>query len=374
MGGKSVTRKRRTPTRRQILVGLGGIGGVGVVAYLADAKVFGAEQEDGREETSRTERTPDAATGAATGSGVSGEASREGTSTDGKARSGGASTSEKAGNTESQERGTGDRTPTTDEGSADTNTEKSAKKEGGSSTEKRDGLTVRFEPRTQTIKEGEEATYEIVVAGAVDDIAGYFLKVRLSDSSVATFESFEHAFDPEAHDETITDDVIDVSAGFANAISVVGEIKLGTLTIVGDEAGRTELRTRNSAENLRIISAATDDIVYDINGAGDGELTVVTETGSPTSENDRYSVTENSTLLVSKPGVLANDTAGETDTDELEASIIDKPTNGELTLRADGSFEYTPESGFTGKDTFTYEAEDETGGTDTARVTILVTQ
>ena len=42
-----------------------------------------------------------------------------------------------------------------------------------------------------------------------------------------------------------------------------------------------------------------------------------------------------------------------------------------MTLSADGSFTYTPDAGFFGTDTFTYEAANG-AGTDTATVTVTV--
>jgi hypothetical protein len=51
---------------------------------------------------------------------------------------------------------------------------------------------------------------------------------------------------------------------------------------------------------------------------------------------------------------------------------VDRPSNGSLTLNPDGSFDYTPDDGFNGDDTFTYEASDPENNTDQAEVTIQV--
>lgn len=55
-------------------------------------------------------------------------------------------------------------------------------------------------------------------------------------------------------------------------------------------------------------------------------------------------------------GVLAND--GDPDGDPISASLVSGPSNGRLTLSADGSFTYTPDAGFTGVDFFTYAVSD----------------
>jgi len=49
------------------------------------------------------------------------------------------------------------------------------------------------------------------------------------------------------------------------------------------------------------------------------------------------------------------------------------PTNGSLTLNADGSFTYMPAAGFNGTDSFSYHASDGTADSNTATVSITVT-
>jgi len=70
--------------------------------------------------------------------------------------------------------------------------------------------------------------------------------------------------------------------------------------------------------------------------------------------------------------VLDNDT--DDDGDTLTATLVDTPSDGTVSLSADGSFEYTPDAGFVGEDSFTYEASDGNGGTDQATVTVNVTE
>lgn len=72
-----------------------------------------------------------------------------------------------------------------------------------------------------------------------------------------------------------------------------------------------------------------------------------------------YEVTEDSTLTVSSPGVLLNDTDPEGDI--LTAILASGPTNGRLTLAPTGGFTYTPNLNFFGSDSFTYRAADPDG-------------
>jgi uncharacterized delta-60 repeat protein len=55
-------------------------------------------------------------------------------------------------------------------------------------------------------------------------------------------------------------------------------------------------------------------------------------------------------------GVLANDT--DVDGDTLTAAVVTPPAHGTLSPAADGSFTYTPNTGFVGTDSFTYRASD----------------
>jgi hypothetical protein len=58
-------------------------------------------------------------------------------------------------------------------------------------------------------------------------------------------------------------------------------------------------------------------------------------------------------------GVLKNDS--DPDGDSITALIATQPANGTVSLKADGSFLYTPQANFTGTDTFTYRAVDNSG-------------
>ena len=91
----------------------------------------------------------------------------------------------------------------------------------------------------------------------------------------------------------------------------------------------------------------------------------------PVAINDAYVTDENSALTVDvSGGVLLNDTDPEDDT--LTSVLVDSPAKGSVSLSADGSFTYTPNSGETGTDTFTYRASDATDESNLATVTIQI--
>jgi VCBS repeat-containing protein len=101
-------------------------------------------------------------------------------------------------------------------------------------------------------------------------------------------------------------------------------------------------------------------------------VTIIGVNDAPSAADDGYSTAEDSVLTVAAPGVLGNDT--DVDGDTLFAVVVDEPNNGTLTLNADGSFTYTPAANFTGTDSFTYHAGDGALDSNTATVTITVTQ
>ena len=91
---------------------------------------------------------------------------------------------------------------------------------------------------------------------------------------------------------------------------------------------------------------------------------------APVAKDNEHRVKKDGTLRISAPGVLRNDL--DPDGDQLSARRQSSPRHGRLTLRSGGSFVYTPDKGYRGKDSFVYEAADATGGTDTATVEITV--
>ncbi len=124
----------------------------------------------------------------------------------------------------------------------------------------------------------------------------------------------------------------------------------------------------------------SDTFTYMANdGQADGNVVTVTLTVTPEgtgtpieAADDSYSVDAETTLTIDVAGgVLANDLDAEGD--PLTAAVVTGPANGTLTLADDGSFVYTPNAGFSGSDTFTYDATDGTNISNEATVTIEVT-
>src|SRR5213075_1623130 len=88
--------------------------------------------------------------------------------------------------------------------------------------------------------------------------------------------------------------------------------------------------------------------------------------------DDSYTTPEDTTLMVTAPGVLANDT--DVDADPLTAILVSSPAHGTLNLNSDGSFTYSPALNYNGPDSFTYKANDGQADSPTnATVSITVT-
>ena len=90
----------------------------------------------------------------------------------------------------------------------------------------------------------------------------------------------------------------------------------------------------------------------------------------PLANDDAYSGQEDDILTIAAPGVLDNDS--DPTGDALTPLLISGPTDGNLTLNADGSFSYTPNPDFFGTDSFTYQANDGIATSNAATVTITI--
>ena len=85
-------------------------------------------------------------------------------------------------------------------------------------------------------------------------------------------------------------------------------------------------------------------------------INVAAVNDAPVAGNDSFSTNQNVALNVAVRGVLLNDT--DADGDPLSSILATGPAHGSLILNSDGSFTYTPTTGYSGPDSFTYRASD----------------
>jgi hypothetical protein len=119
-----------------------------------------------------------------------------------------------------------------------------------------------------------------------------------------------------------------------------------------------------------VILTVTDD-----DGATDTETKQVTVAPAPTPNQAPVGVADayntpggGQALSVPAPGVLQNDS--DPDGDPISAQNASDPAFGSLSLNSDGGFNYTPDLGATGPDSFTYEVTD---GSLSTVVTVSIT-
>ncbi|WP_159287848.1 beta strand repeat-containing protein, partial [Zhongshania aliphaticivorans] len=127
----------------------------------------------------------------------------------------------------------------------------------------------------------------------------------------------------------------------------------------GDETLSVDISNFNQTVNFETSAHTT---VNGIQGIG----TIGANNGAPVAEDDSYVTSEDTDLLIDN--VLSNDTL----VDGAEVSSFTQASNGSVIDNGDGTFTYSPDSGFTGSDTFTYTLTDADGETDTATVTVTV--
>ena len=116
----------------------------------------------------------------------------------------------------------------------------------------------------------------------------------------------------------------------------------------------------------------TDVFTYTVSdgkgGTDTGSVTVtVLAVNDPPSAGDDSAATDEDTAVV--VDVLANDS--DIDGDTLTIDSVTQGVNGSV-VKNGGSVTYTPDTGFTGEDSFTYIASDGNGGTAEATVTVTV--
>ena len=182
----------------------------------------------------------------------------------------------------------------------------------------------------------------------------------------------------DGSDIQLTNSTEDLSAVWINS----GEIHFSTFGAFdssGVLGGREDIARCDaislgeSTECQTSLTLIGDDIGFsgNIDALSFGIVSLDTNNHAPIAINDYYLVGFETTLVVDvASGVLANDS--DRDSDLLSAAVEVEPTNGILSLDSDGSFDYTPDPGFSGEDTFSYVVNDGTENSIEATVTLSV--
>jgi uncharacterized repeat protein (TIGR01451 family) len=232
-----------------------------------------------------------------------------------------------------------------------------------SNYEEKSSYSIRVQTNDQNGDYGGESTVEIAFVITVNDV---------NDAPVAVDDAQLHVNEDSADNslDVLANDT-DVDVGDTKTISAVGAPDHGgTVVLSGAGAGNTVLYTPVAGfVGTETFSYTMSDGAC-LSDTGAMTVTVDNVNDAPVAADDAYSVDEDTTLSRSAPGVLANDS--DADGEGLTAVPDTQPGHGVLTLRADGSFDYTPDADFNGTDSFTYYASDGKADSSTATVTITL--
>jgi Big-like domain-containing protein/prealbumin domain-containing protein len=151
----------------------------------------------------------------------------------------------------------------------------------------------------------------------------------------------------------------------------------GATTVTSPAHGSLSLRSNGSfAYKPNAKFSGTDSFAYQIvDGTTSSTIATVTITVdpliAPLAVDDSYTTGQEQTLTVPAPGLLQNDKLGSGS--KLTAVTVSQPGHGTVTLSGNGSFTYTPASGYSGPDSFSYKANDGLSSSAPATVSISIT-
>ncbi len=226
--------------------------------------------------------------------------------------------------------------------------------------------TVTYTP-DQDFNGTDSFQYTVVDGDGASDAATVTIAVNaVNDAPVATDDAYS----------TDEDSLLNVAApGVLGNDTDVDEDPLTASVVAGPSSGTLSLLADGSfSYDPGPDFNGTDSFTYDASDGALSDAATVTITvnavnDAPVAADDAYATDEETLLSVAAPGVLGDDT--DVDGDTLSAVLVSGPSNGTLTLGADGSFTYDPDSDFNGTDSFIYDASDGTL-TDQATVTITI--
>jgi len=150
-----------------------------------------------------------------------------------------------------------------------------------------------------------------------------------------------------------------------------GQIYLGQAKVKTDSTGNANFQVSfpTVAAGDQYVSATATDQSDDTSEFA-ADIPVLASAQSVYAVGDQYDVNFNTSLNVAAPGVLINDIAA--NGKSFKSLVVTGPAYGTLKLKADGSFVYVPEKGFTGIDSFTYDDVQGSTTSNVATVTIDV--
>ena len=203
------------------------------------------------------------------------------------------------------------------------------------------------------------------------DTFSYEVNDGTVNSNVATVTINVAHVDPIANNVTINGTEGQVASGSISASDAISSAVLTPSVVTAPAHGELTLNANGTFNYIPATGfSGVDTFSYEVNdGAVNSNVATVTINVAhvdPVANNITISGTE---------GQVATGQVNATDAISsavLTPSIVTAPGHGELTLNANGTFNYVPATGFSGVDTFSYEVNDGTVNSNVATVTINV--
>ena len=265
---------------------------------------------------------------------------------------------------------------------------------------------ITTHPLSQTVTEGQTASFSVAATGTAplsyqwqkngSNIPGatgaaYTTPATVPGDSGAVFHCVVSNVKGSvtSNDATLTVNEIIVAPSITNQPSdqtvLVGETASFSVTATGtaplsyqwqkndsDIPGATGAAYTTPATALSDNGATFHCIVSNTGGqvtSSDATLSVVTS-DAPIARNDSMDTSVGVPVTID---VAANDTDSDGTIDPSSVAITSSPANGTAAKQVDGTVLYTPNAGYSGKDTFTYTVRDDQGVlSNTATVTVTV--
>jgi large repetitive protein len=207
------------------------------------------------------------------------------------------------------------------------------------------------------------ATVTMTIIGVNDNPTPANDAVSTGENTIANFNVVANDTDPD------TGDSLTISG-----LNTAGTV--GTVTVNADNIS-VRYDPGTAFNHLGRSQTATDSFAYTVSDGHGGSasatvtVTIIGANDPPVANKDTYTTPANKTLIVTPPGVLANDTDPDSN-DSLTAVLEINPVHGELAIGPSGGFVYTPTLNYHGLDYFVYHAYDGIASSNSVTATIGV--
>ncbi|MBT8144509.1 MAG: tandem-95 repeat protein, partial [Gammaproteobacteria bacterium] len=209
---------------------------------------------------------------------------------------------------------------------------------------------------TYTITDGELLSNTATVTVTVNEEVTDNTAPTAVDDAATTDQDVAVNIDVLANDSDVDGDPLTVASVTQPANGSVVHNGDGTVTYTPNTGFNGEDSFTYQVSDGQASSSAT--VAVTVNETPNQE---------PTPANDQAETDEDTAVTIN---VLANDS--DPDGDPLSVANVTNGDNGSVENHGDGNVTYTPDTGFTGNDSFTYTVSDGRGGFDNAMVFVTV--